>query len=497
MRRWAVLLLASTASFMVVLDISIVNVALPSIRGSLHMSTDGMAWVINAYTITFAGFLLVGGRAGDLFGRREMYFLGLGLFLGGSLVGALAQNSGELIAARAVQGLGGGVLSPTTLGIVTTTYVLESERSRALGVWSAVAGSGGAVGALAGGVLTDLLSWRWVLAVNLPIGLLLWMPALRLLHPPRPKSPVRSARDLDLPGAITVTAGLSLLTYAIVGTDHAGWASVRTASTLLLAGVLLLAFLGIERFSPRPMMPLPVLRRPTVSLPVTISFLFGAASYSTLFFLSLYLQRVRGYSALRAGFGFLPLTVATVLGSVLTGRLLRVVPARLLILAGIVLQVVGNGWLSLATVHGSYATHVLVPTVAAGLGVGLIMVALTAVTMAGVSGQETGLISGLLNTGRQFGGAIGLAALSTVAAARTTSLLAHGTAVAPALASGYFRALLCAAVGMVVALAACLLMARQPRVPGSQRAAVDREIADTDISGAAVGGGVGAPTEVR
>ena len=186
MRRWAVLLLASTASFMVVLDISIVNVALPSIRSSLHMSTDGMSWVINAYTITFAGFLLVGGRAGDLFGRREMFFVGLGLFLVGSLAGALAHSGGELVAARAVQGLGGGVLSPTTLGIVTTTYVLESERSRALGVWSAVAGSGGAVGALAGGVLTDLLSWRWVLAVNLPIGLLLLLPAVRLLHPPRP-----------------------------------------------------------------------------------------------------------------------------------------------------------------------------------------------------------------------------------------------------------------------------------------------------------------------
>ena len=494
MRRWAVLLLASTASFMVVLDISIVNVALPSIRSSLGMSTDGMSWVINAYTITFAGFLLVGGRAGDLFGRREMYVLGLGLFLIGSLAGAFAHNGGELIAARAVQGLGGGVLSPTTLGIVTTTYVLESERSRALGVWSAFAGSGGAVGALAGGVLTDLLSWRWVLAVNLPIGLLLWVPAVRLLHPPRPASPVRSARDLDLPGAITVTAGLSLLTYAIVGTDHTGWASARTVSTLLLAVVLLGVFLAIEHRSARPMMPLPVMRRPTVNLPVTISFLFGAASFSTLFFLSLYLQRVLGYSALRAGFGFLPLLVSSVVGSVLTGRLLRVVRPQLLILAGIALQVIGNGWLSLVTVHGSYATHVLVPTVAAGLGVGLIMVALTAVTMAGVSTEETGLISGLLNTGRQFGGAVGLAVLSTLAASRTASLLGHGTASPAALSAGYRRALLCAALGMVIALGACLLLARQPRPRPQARPATDPEVADT---AAALGSGAIAQTEVR
>jgi EmrB/QacA subfamily drug resistance transporter len=497
-RRWAVLLLASTASFMVVLDISIVNVALPSIRSSLRMSTDGMAWVINAYTITFAGFLLVGGRAGDLFGRREMYFVGLGLFLAGSLAGAIAHTGGELIAARAVQGIGDGVLSPTTLGIVTTTYTKESERSRALGVWSAVAGSGGAVGAVAGGVLTDLLSWRWVLAVNLPIGLLLWALAVRLLHPPRPASPVRSARDLDLPGALTVTAGLSLLTYGIVGTDHSGWVSGRTLLTLTLAGVLIAVFLAIERRSARPMMPLPVIRRPTVHLPVTISFLFGAASFSTLFFLSLYLQRVLGYSALRAGFGFLPLLVASVVGSVLTGRLLRVVPARLLILAGIVLQIVGNGWLGMVTVSGSYATHVLVPTIAAGLGVGLIMVALTAVTMAGVSPEETGLISGLLNTGRQFGGAVGLAVLSTVAASRTTSLLQEGSAAAPALMSGYARALLCAAIGMGIALAACLLMARQPRVRAAQTAATDREVADrtAELLGGAPGGAV-AQTEVR
>jgi EmrB/QacA subfamily drug resistance transporter len=493
-RRWAVLLLASTASFMVVLDISIVNVALPSIRSSLHMSTAGMAWVINAYTITFAGFLLVGGRAGDLFGRREMYFLGLGLFLTGSLAGAIAQHGGELIAARALQGLGGGILSPTTLGIVTTTYAGEAERSRALGVWSAVAGSGGAVGALAGGVLTDLFSWRWVLAVNLPIGVLLLVPAVRLLHPPRPASPVRSARDLDLPGAVAVTLGLSLLTYGIVGTDRSGWTSSRTLTTLALAAVLLAGFLGIERRSARPTMPLPVIRRPAVHLPVTVSFLFGAASFSTLFFLSLYLQRVLGYSALRAGFGFLPLTVATVLGSVLTGRLLRVLSPRLLISAGIALQVIGNGWLALVPVRGAYATHVLLPTVAAGLGVGLIMVALTAVTMAGVSHEETGLISGLLNTGRQFGGAVGLAVLSTLAASRTASLLGDGVAGPTALTSGYRRALLCAALGMVVALGACLLMARQPRSRMPETQARERAVAGP---AAVIDGGAVAQTEVR
>ena len=414
-RRWAVLLIASAASFMSVLDVSIVNVALPSIRSGLHLGAGGMAWVVNAYTITFAGFLLAGGRAGDLFGRRPMFFLGLGLFVAGSLAGALAQDGTTLIVARAVQGVGGGVLSPTTLGIVTTTYTAPADRARALGVWSAVAGCGAVSGAIAGGLLTDLLSWRWVLAVNVPIGLLLWLPALRALHPPPPHVRVRDLRQLDLLGAATATAGMIVLTYAIVGTDRSPWTSARTVAALLLAAGLLGAFVAVERRSVRPMVPLGVFRRANVGLPVTVSLLFGAASFSMYYLLSLLLQEELGYSPLAAGMGFLPLTAGTVAGSMLAGRLLRRLAARSVLAAGLVLQAAGFGTLGASPASGSYAAHVLGPTLATGFGIGLLMVSLTGITMAGVAPEETGLVSGLLNTGRQAGGALGLAVLATVA----------------------------------------------------------------------------------
>ena len=468
LKQWAVLVIAGTAGFIVVLDLSIVNVALPAIRSDLHMGTGSLAWVVNAYTITFAGFLLVGGRAGDLFGRRQTFFTGLGLFLIGSLAGAVAATGGQLIAARAIQGLGAGVLSPTTLGLVTTTYTSSNDRARALGVFSALGSAGGAVGAVAGGVITDLLNWRWVLAVNLPVGAALWLWARSELHPPKPESALRNWRDLDVPGAVLVTAALSLLAYSIIGTDAHGWTSARTLLTLLVVLLLLAVFLLVEHRSLRPILPPAVLRRPLVSMPMSVAFFFGAASYSLYFFLSLYLQRVNGYSALRAGLGFLPLTLATVLGSVFAARVAaRISMARLLPL-GCLLSAGGYFWLSAGPVQSDFIVHVLGPTAAIGLGIGFTMMGLNAMALFGVAHSEAGLISGLLNTGRQCGGAIGIAVLTAISSSEIARQLGLGKAPLAAAREGYTLAFACSGVAMIIAVAVSLAVSSANR--GSQRA---------------------------
>jgi EmrB/QacA subfamily drug resistance transporter len=460
-KRWAALIIAGTAGFMVVLDLSIVNVALPAIRSDLHMSTGALAWVVNAYTITFAGFLLVGGRAGDLFGRRETFFVGLSLFLLGSLGGAIAATGGQLIAARAIQGLGAGVLSPTTLGIVTTTYRSSQDRAKALGIFSALGASGGAVGAIAGGVITDLLNWRWVLAVNLPVGAALWLWARRALHPPIPEGGRQHWRELDVPGAVLVTVGLSLLAYAIIGTDAHGWTSGHTLIALGLTVLLFLLFILVERRSARPIVPLAVLLRQNVSAPVTVAFLFGAASYSLYFFLSLYLQRVNGDSALRAGLGFLPLTLTTVLGSVSAARLATRISMAWLLPCGCLTSAAGYLWLSAVPVRSDFLGSVFGPTAAIGLGIGLTMVSLSALALFGVAHSEAGLISGLLNTGRQCGGAIGIAALTAVSSSQIARQLHKGDAALAATRDGYALAFTCAGSAMVVALVVSLVAARR------------------------------------
>jgi EmrB/QacA subfamily drug resistance transporter len=465
-RQWVVLSLACLAQFMVLLDVSIVNVALPSMRSSLGFSQTGLQWVVNAYTLTFAGFLLLGGRAADLYGRRRIFILGLALFSLASLAGGLAQDQGTLIAARAIQGLGGAVLSPATLTILTTTFREGPARSRALGIWSAVAAAGGATGALLGGVLTEFLSWRWIFFVNVPIGILAIVAARAVLVETRVET---EHRNLDVAGALTVTGGLVALVYGIVRTDVYAWTSVQTLAALALAVVLLGLFVLIEaRLATAPLMPLGVFRSRSVSGANVVMLCMGGAMFAMWFFLTLYMQNVLGYSPLAAGLAFVPQTVAIAIGAGISSRVLPRVGARSLLIVGPLVSAAGLAWLSRLSPTGTYLVDILGPGVLIAFGLGLSFMPVTFAATSGVARSDAGLASGLVNTTRQVGGSIGLAALATVAADHTRSLLAgtaHSrSAVAAATAGGFGRAFVVASIIAIAAAAAALILppVRQP-----------------------------------
>ncbi|HAM03449.1 MAG TPA: MFS transporter [Acidimicrobiaceae bacterium] len=454
---WVILAIACVAQFMVVLDVSIVNVALPSIGRDLRYSPTGLQWVVNAYVLTFAGFLLLGGRAADLFGRRRVYLFGLGLFTLASLLGGVAQNSAWLTTARAVQGIGGAFLSPATLTIIVTTFS-GARMARALGLWSAVAGAGGATGSILGGVLTAELSWRWVLFVNIPIGLAAMLAAMWFLTELR-REPQDGARQrLDVGGAVTVTVGLGALIYAIVGTDTHAWGSAYTLSILGVSAVLLAVFAFIElRMVRRPLVPFRLFTSRSVSGANAVMLLVGAAFFSMWYFLSLYMQNVRGFSPLRAGVAFLPMALAIIVGAQVSSRLLPRTGVRPLLLVGTALAAGGFAWLTQIRPDSSYAGHLLGPGCVISLALGLLFTPLASAATAGVSMTEAGLASGVLNTSRQVGGSLGLAILATVATDHTHSLLATGRAAitaTSALTAGYARAFAVAAV-LVLAAFAC------------------------------------------
>jgi len=452
---WTVLALCCAAQFMVVLDISIVNVALPQMRHDLGLSATGQQWVINAYTLTFAGFLMLGGRAADLFGRRRIFMLGLALFTVCSLVGGLAQNGAWLIAARAAQGLGGAILAPATLSILTSTFTDHNERRRALGAWSATAASGAAVGVFLGGVLTDLLNWRWVLFVNVPIGaVLLFVASIALVE----SKGSAKRTSLDLPGAVTVTAGLAVLVYGIVSTDTHPWGSGQTIVTLAIGVALLALFVLIEaRFAKNPLVPLQVFRRRSLSTANGIAMTVGAALFSVYFFLSLYLQQVNGYSPLKGGLAFLPVGLATLAGALAGSRIVVRLGFRYQLMAGSGLTTIGLLWLAQTGVDSAYFGHVFGPLLFIGVGLGIMFVPMTMAATQGIPPHEAGLASGLINTSRQIGGAIGLAALATVAASAATDHGSSSHSVLAALTTGYDRSFYVAAgimiVGGVLALA--------------------------------------------
>jgi EmrB/QacA subfamily drug resistance transporter len=451
----AILLLACLAQFMVILDVSVVNVALPSIRSALHFSEQDLQWVVNAYTVTFAGFLLLGGRAADLLGRRVVFVSGLTLFALASLAGGFADSRELLIAARAVQGLGGAIIAPASLSILTTTFEEGAARNRAVGIWGAMGGAGGAAGVLLGGVLTDLLSWRWILFINVPIGLLAAMFAQRYI--PEGRDTAARTRSFDLAGAITATLGLSVLVLGIVRTDVTGWGSASTLSLMAAGVALLVAFLGIEaRFARAPLMPLRIYASRTLSAANVVVLLVGAAVFAMWFFLSLYLQQVLGYSPLRAGFAFLPMTLIIVAGSALASRAVTRVGPKPLLVAGMVLQTLGLILFTQLSAGGSYLGEVLVPSLLIAIGIGLSFVPVTIAAVAGVASHEAGLASGLVNTSRLVGGALGLAILAAIATAHTNSDLTHGVAAHAALTGGFDLAFGVAAVfsaaGAVIAL---------------------------------------------
>lgn len=451
-RRNLILALACLGNFVVVLDVAIVNVALPSMRMDLGFSPTGLQWVVNAYTLTYAGFLLLGGRAADLFGRRRMFIVGLSLFTGASLLGGLAPSAEALVAGRAIQGFGAAIVAPVTLTIVAITFTEPRERSRALGYWGASLASGGAVGVLLGGILTDLLSWRWIFLINLPVGIVGIVAARALLV----ESRSMRTRRLDIGGALTITVSLTALVYGVVESNVRGWSSAWTIIPIVASVVLLVTFLVIEvRFAPDPIAPFRIFRsRALVGANIAMACV-GGSMFAMWYFTSLYLQDVLGQSPLTAGLCFLPAAFGVIVGSQVAGRFVsRIGPRPLLTVAGLLIAG-ALYWMSHLTADGSYATDILGPFILVSLGLGLSFPPGTWAATTGVAPSEAGLASGLVNTTRQIGGAIGLAVLATIAA-QHTGFLVGGESGPAALADGYGRALLVASVVALGAVAAAL-----------------------------------------
>jgi EmrB/QacA subfamily drug resistance transporter len=429
--RWIVLVVVCLAQFMVVLDATIVNVALPSIQHGLGFAPADLQWVINAYTLVFGGFLLLGGRAADLAGRKRLFMAGIGVFTFASLLNGLAVSSTMLVAGRALQGLGAALVSPAALSIITTTFTSPAERTKALGVWSAIAAGGGAFGLLLGGILTDALSWEWIFFVNVPVGLAALVAAARSV----PESRVEGAhRSFDLAGAVTVTSGLIVLVYAIVKAQEFGWGSGRTLGLAAVALALLGTFVAIERRSRAPLVRLSIFRVRSISAANIVMLLVASGMFAMFFFASIYVQEVLGYSPLKAGLAFLPMTAAIVVGAGLAQSLVRRVGVRAVAIGGIALAAAGMAMLTGVPVHGSYAGDLLPGLLPMALGMGLTFVPITLLGTGNVGAEDAGLASGLFNTSQQVGGALGLAILSTLAANATA-----GSAGSPAaaLVDGY------------------------------------------------------------
>ncbi|MGN6558642.1 MAG: MFS transporter [Solirubrobacterales bacterium] len=451
-KRWIALILLCSAQFVVVLDASIVNVALPTIGNALHFTESSLPWVVNAYVLTFGGFLLLGGRLADLLGRRRVFMFGLVLFALASLAGGLAGNSGQLIAARAVQGLGAAILSPAALSIVATTFRDGAERNKALGIWGAVAGSGGAAGVLLGGVLTEGLGWEWVLWVNVPIGIAAAAIAPTLIAESRAEN---ETRHFDFAGALTITLGLSALVFALLDAEEAGWGSGQTIGTLVISAILLSAFVAIERRSRAPLVPFSIFRIRTITGANVAGVLIGASLFSMFFFISLYMQQVLGYTPIHAGLSYLPLAVSIILSAGIASSLVTRVGFKPILATGMVLIAAGLVWFSQISVGGSFLADILGPSLLAAVGLGFSFVPVTIAAVSGVEDREQGLASGLINTSQQVGGALGLAVLAAIANSKIGN--SHDPAV---LTEGFSTAFLVGAGFALLGLLATLFLIR-------------------------------------
>jgi EmrB/QacA subfamily drug resistance transporter len=456
-RRWLALALLSMAMFMVVIDASIVNVALPTIGTGLDFSQESLSWVVNAYVLTFGGFMLLGGRAADLLGRRRVFMAGLLVVAGASLAAGFATTEGQLIAARAAQGLGAAILAPSALSIVTTTFRDGAERNKALGVWGAVAGAGGAAGVLLGGILTEYLGWEWVLWVNVPVGLIAAALAPSLIAESRSESQTRA---FDVAGAVSVTAGLSVLVYALVDASDAGWGSTQTIGLLAAAAALLAVFVGVERRSDAPLVPFRIFRLRTLTGANVVGILTGASLFSMFFFISLYMQQVLGYSAIKAGLSYLPLAVGIIVSAGIASQLTTRIGFKPVLATGMGLIAAGLIWFSQVSVGGGFVTDILGPSLLAAVGLGFAFVPQTIAAVAGVRDHEAGLASGLINTSQQVGGALGLAVLATIANSRSEDLFAEGSGRATALTEGFQSAFLAGAGIAILGLIAVLTLIR-------------------------------------
>jgi EmrB/QacA subfamily drug resistance transporter len=403
------LTIIAASQLMVVLDATIVNIALPQIQQALGFSTTDLSWVLNAYTLTFGGLLLLGGRAGDILGRRRVFIAGILVFTAASFLGGLATSAGWLLAARALQGVGGAIAAPTALALITTNFAEGPERNRAFGVFGAVAGAGGALGLLAGGMLTSWLSWRWVLFVNVPIGVL-----LAALAPLYITESERQPGRFDLAGALTSTAGMTALVYGFISAAHDGWSNLTTVGSFTAAAVLLAAFFRIETRTSQPITPLHMFADRDRAGTYAIMLSLAAALFGMFFFLTLFVQDVLGYSPLRAGFAFLPVTAAIIISSQFAARSLPRFGPKRLMTTGALLGTVGLAWLTQVSVASGYLEGILGPMLVFGVGMGLLFVPLTVVAVSGVEPQEAGAASSLLNVTQQVGGSLGLSILVTV-----------------------------------------------------------------------------------
>jgi len=417
--RWRILAVVASAFFMTILDVSIVNVALPSIGRDLNFSEENLQWVITAYAIAFGGFLLLGGRAADLLGRRRVFMVGVVIFTIASLVCGLAQSEGMLIASRAVQGFGGAIISPAALSIVMTSFEEGADRNKALGVWGALGGSGAAVGVLLGGILTDYLSWRWIFFVNVPVGAVVLLVTTSIVPESRRDA---EERHYDALGAVLVSSGLALLVYAISEAPNVGWGSARTIGLLIAAVALLIGFLVNERRVTDPLMPFHIFRVRTVAGANAVGFLLGAVIFANFFLLTLYVQDVLRYSPVKTGLTFLATAGTAVLAAGAAQALTTRFGAKPIIIIGLALLTGAMIWYTQIPVHGSYASDLLPGYLMVGVGIAFAFVPVSIAALAGVVEREAGLASGLINTSQQIGGAIGTAVASTVFASHLKSL---------------------------------------------------------------------------
>jgi EmrB/QacA subfamily drug resistance transporter len=466
-RRWQALALVCVAFFMTVLDVSIVNVALPSIKNSLHVGESSLQWVLIAYTITFGGLLLLGGRAADLLGRRRMFMIGLVIFSAASLACGLAGSIGVLIAARAVQGVGAAIISPATLSIITTTFDEGSERNKALGIWGAMGGSGAAAGVLFGGILTKYAGWEWVFFVNVPVGAVV----LALTRSVVRESRVTGVKGFDAGGAFTITSSLALLVYAISKAPADGWSSGTTIGLLIGAAVLFAAFIAIERRVPAPMVPFQIFRTKTVTGANVAGFLLGAVIFSNFFLLTLYVQQVLHYSALKTGLTFLATAGTVIPVAGLSQALVTRFGPRPIMAIGLLLITGGMVWYSQIPVHASFASDLLPGYLLVGVGMAFSFIPMSIAALAGVAPNEAGLASGLINTSQQVGGALGVAIASTVAFTHTNSLIKAGHDVASAQTSGFALGFWVIAGLSAAAVVATLVLVRSDEVSVEQVAA--------------------------
>ena len=464
---WVVLVLVCLAQFMVILDSTIVNVALPSIQTDLHLSEANLQWIVNSYTLVFGGFLLLGGRAGDLIGRKRLFLAGLVVFTVASLLNGLAVNEGMLIATRALQGLGAAFVSPAALSIISTTFSEGKERARALGVWAAIAIGGAAVGLILGGLLTQLLSWPWIFFVNVPVGIVTFILSLRLIPESRDE---HAERAFDVAGAVTVTGGLMSLVYAIVKSETAGWTSATTIGFFVLSAVLLASFVVIELRSKAPLVRLSIFRVRSLLTANVVMLLVACGMFAMFFFNTLYIQRVLGYGPLEAGLAFLPFTAGVMVSAGLAAQFAPRVGVRPVAALGMIVTALGMLLLVRLPVDGSYLSDVLPALVVTSLGMGAVFMPLTLIATTGLKDDDQGLASGLFNTSQQIGGALGLAILSTIAASKTTA--AGGATDPQALVTGFHWAFGGAALFVTAGLVAMLALLRKQHVATIEAEAV-------------------------